>query len=92
MPAAVGPPVAGLTVVEVDGCFHIFNPATQRVVALNDTASSIWRLSTGEHDAHDIVAALAEHYDIEHDAIDDEVRRVIRDLTTEGLLEHVAKR
>jgi hypothetical protein len=78
--------VEGLTVVEVDECFHIFNPVTQRVVALNETASNIWRLSTGELGADEIVSALAEHYSVEAHDIDQEVRKVIGELTTEGLL------
>ena len=92
MPELVGPPVVGLTVVEVDGCFHIFNPATKRAVALNETASQIWRLSTGEHDVDDIVAALAEHYGLGHDAIEKQVRATIDELCAEGLYAEAATR
>jgi hypothetical protein len=81
----VGPPVVGLTVVEVDGCFHIFNPATKRAVALNETASHIWRLSTGEHAVDDIVAALAEQYGLDQSVIEPQVRSTVDELSAEGL-------
>jgi hypothetical protein len=81
----VGPPVAGLTIVEVDGCFHIYNPATKRAVALNETASQIWRLSTGERQFGDVVAALAERYGVDDDAIAGQVRATIDELAAEGL-------
>jgi len=88
----VGPPVVGLTVVEVDGCFHIYNPTTKRAVALNETASQIWRLSTGEHAVDDIVRALAGYYGLEHDAIKQQVRATIDELTAEGLYAEAAAR
>lgn len=91
MPAEpVGPPVAGLTATEVDGCFHIFNPATQRAVALNATASDIWRLSTGEHDVAEIVAILARFYQVDGDTIEGEVRQVIDELAGQGLFDVAA--
>jgi hypothetical protein len=85
-PAPVGPPARGLTVVEVDGCFHIFNPGTRRTVALNETASQIWRLCTGELSEEQIVRTLADHYGVDLTAIEPDVQRVVRDLAHEGLL------
>lgn len=83
---AIGPPATGLTTVEVDGCFHIFNPATQSAVALNDTASNVWRLCTGQFTIDEIVESLAEHYDVPAVTIDPQVRAVLRDFATQGLL------
>ncbi len=86
----VGPPARGLTVVEVDDCFHIFNPSTQRAVALNETASQIWRLCSGELSEEQIARALADHYGVELAAIGPDVRRVVQDLAHEGLLQPAA--
>ena len=85
MSELVGPPVAGLTVVEVDGCFHIYNPATKRAVALNETASQIWRLSTGEREFDDVVATLAARYGVDDDDIAAQVRATFDELAAEGL-------
>jgi hypothetical protein len=91
-PATIGPPTRGLTVVEVDDCFHIFNPNTHRAVALNETASQIWRLCTGELNEEQIVRTLADHYGVDRTAVEPDVQRVVRDFTDEGLLEHAAAR
>ena len=92
MSELVGPPAEGLTVVELDGCFHVYNPATKRAVALNETASQIWRLSTGDRDFDDVVATLAEHYGVEQDAIAPQVRATIAELAAEGLYAETAAR
>ena len=86
----VGPPVAGLTIVEIDGCFHIYNPATRRAVALNETASEIWRLGTGEREFTDVVANLAERYGVDDEAIAAQVRATIDELAAEGLYAEIA--
>lgn len=78
--------------VEVDGCFHVYNPATKRAIALNETASQIWRLSTGECAFDDVVAALAEHYGVAEDAIAAQVRATIDELAAEGLYAETAAR
>ena len=92
MSELVGPPVAGLTVVEVDECFHIYNPVTKRAVALNETASQIWRLSTGDREFREVVATLAEHYGVDHDSIAGQVRTTIDELAAEGLYAETAAR
>ena len=84
---SIGPPAAELTTVEVDGCFHIFNPRTHNVVALNDTASSVWRLVTGEYSTGEIIVMLAEHYGITTEAIDGQIRQVLREMAAEGLFD-----
>ena len=82
----IGPPPAGLTMAEVDACFHIFNPATHCAIALNETASNVWRLCTGEFTLDEIVGSLAEHYDVQACDIDPQVRAVLRDFAAQGLL------
>jgi Coenzyme PQQ synthesis protein D (PqqD) len=83
---AAGRPAAGLTTTEVDGCFHIFNPRTQAVVALNETASGVWRLVSHDRSVGEIVDLLAEQYGVEANAIDAQVRQVLRDFAAQGLL------
>ena len=68
-PPCIGPSAAGTTEVELDGRIHVYSPATQQLVALNDTASDVWRLCDGEHTAEDIVDLLSRSYDVDPDTI-----------------------
>jgi Coenzyme PQQ synthesis protein D (PqqD) len=83
---AVGPPIPGLTVIEVDGCVNVFNPATQRAVILNETATAVWKLADGTRDTEAVVEALAQRYAVEPAAIRAEVVAAIAELYGEALL------
>lgn len=82
----VGPPTVGVLWEDLDGRVVIFNPATQQAAALNETASAIWRLATGDHNEEQVIAVLAEDYNVEATVIRDQVLAAIIELRGQGLL------
>jgi hypothetical protein len=70
----------------VDGELILYDPARQRVHVLNPTAAFTWRLCDGEHTDGDIVAALAERYPENRQAIEEDVAEVLGLFRTEDLL------
>lgn len=82
----VGPPTAGVAVTEIDGRISVLNPATERVIMLNDTASDVWRLADGEHTLEDMTRLLAASYQMEPDRIRGDVATAVASLQAEGLL------
>jgi Coenzyme PQQ synthesis protein D (PqqD) len=85
--ASVGPVVAELSIVEIDGCVSVFNPATQRAVILNETASRVWHLIDGTRDADEIARELASTYGVESTQIHADVAAAIARLRDERLLQ-----
>ena len=65
----------------------IYNPRTENYHVLNGTASAVWDLATGEHDLGGILETLAADYDTTPDAIEHDVKTVIRSFEDAGLLE-----
>lgn len=84
--ALVGPAAPELTSVEVDGRVSIYVPRSEQMLSLNDTASVIWRLATGEHSEAEILAVLAADYGVEAADIRADVHRTITRFRDEGLL------
>jgi hypothetical protein len=84
---AVGPVIAQLSIVEIDGCVSVFNPVTKRAVILNETASMVWHLIDGNRDADEIVQELANRYGVETTQIQSDVAGAIERLRDEGLLQ-----
>jgi Coenzyme PQQ synthesis protein D (PqqD) len=85
--ATVGPVIAELSVVEIDGCVSVFNPATKRAVILNETATMVWHLIDGSRDADEIVQELASRYGVEPTKIHADVAAAITRLRDEKLLQ-----
>jgi urease gamma subunit len=83
----VGPARQGLSVVEIDGCVSIFNPATQRAVILNITATMVWHLSDGTRDADTIAAELAARFGLEPDRVQADVAAAIDRMRIEQLFD-----
>lgn len=84
--AKVGPPAAHIVESEVDGRISIFDPQTQEVSMLNDTASDVWRLSDGTSTLAQVVRLVAQAYGVEPDAIDEEVKATVKTFYDKGLL------
>jgi hypothetical protein len=84
---AVGPVIAELSIVEIDGCVSVFNPATRRAVILNETATMVWHLIDGNRDADEIVAELATRYGVETTQIQSDVAAAITRMRDEQLLQ-----
>jgi hypothetical protein len=70
---------------EIDGNFTIYDKRRDRVVVLNDTASSIWRLCDGRA-GQAIVDELARRYAADREEIQRDVEAVLEQLSGSGLL------
>ena len=57
---------------------------------LNETAESVWTLSTGSASVDEIVAKVAEEYDVDVDQVRDDVVEVLEDLASRDALDVVA--
>lgn len=71
---------------ELDGDISIYDPARESVTVLNSTASDIWRLADGEHTVDQIVDLLAAAYQVEPEAIRQQVQDAVQELVDGGLL------
>jgi hypothetical protein len=82
----VGPPALHVSWQELDGRVVVFNAATGRAAALNETAAAVWQLADGARTEAEVIDALGTAYGMSADAIGPDVRLVIDRLRTEGLL------
>jgi hypothetical protein len=83
---AVGPALAEVTQIEVDGLVSVFSPVTEKVVLLNDTATDVWHLCDGEHDVAGIVRLLATAYGVDPAVIEQDVLTTVRSFVESGLI------
>jgi hypothetical protein len=88
----IGPPPLHVIETEIRGDISLYDAQNERVLVLNGTASDVWRLCDGEQTLDEIVALLAKAYQIQPDAIRDDVTRTIRQLIDEGFLDGEATR
>ena len=84
--AKVGPPAAHIVESEVDGRISLFDPQTQEVSMLNDTASDVWRLCDGTSTLDQVIELMAKAYDVEPDAVGHEVKATVETFYDKGLL------
>ncbi|KQX69345.1 PqqD family protein [Angustibacter sp. Root456] len=84
--AVVGPPLAGVTEVELDGRVCLYAPSSEQVVMLNDTASDVWRLVDGTLSEQRIVELLAAAYAVGAEQIRPDVVSALATFRAEGLL------
>lgn len=84
--AKVGPPAAHIVESEVDGRISLFDPQSQEVSMLNDTASDVWRLCDGTSTLDQVVDLVAKAYGVEPDAVGDEVKATVQTFYDKGLL------
>lgn len=82
----VGPPQRAVTEVEVDGRISVYSPSRQELVALNETASDVWRLCDGHHDLPSIVSLLAASYRVQPGVIAGDVESTVGEFVALGLL------
>jgi hypothetical protein len=82
----VGPPAPDVSWQELDGRIVVFKAATGRAAALNETAAAVWQLADGRRTEADVIEVLGAAYGMSADAIGPDVRLVIDQLRTEGLL------
>jgi len=65
----------------------LYDPRTERVVALNLSARAIWSLCDGRHSAADVAATLGECLGLPPDALETDVGKAISELRDAGFLE-----
>jgi hypothetical protein len=82
----VGPPAEGVHAVEVDGRVSLYVPATDQIVSLNETASTVWSLCDGHRDTDEVVGTVAAVYGRGIEDIRAEVCQVLEDLRAAGAL------
>jgi PqqD family protein of HPr-rel-A system len=58
-----------------------------RIFELNETGTRIWELLGEGLDADSIMHHLVDEFEVEHSQAEDEVRRLLEQLRTEGLLD-----
>jgi hypothetical protein len=82
----VGPHAPSASWQDLDGRVVVFNAETGRAAALNETASTIWRLADGQLEEAEVIELLAEAYAVPPERIATDVRHAIETLRSEGLL------
>jgi tRNA A58 N-methylase Trm61 len=82
----LGPSRPGTTEIELDGRIHVYSPVTQQLVALNETASDVWRLCDGEHTAQEVVELLSRSYQVAAGDIRADVMAALDRFVVLGLL------
>lgn len=83
----IGPPSSHILETEIADEISLYDPTTEQVVVLNQTASDVWRLCDGESDIEDIVRLLAGAYGVRGDEIRAEIEETIRSFQDQGLFE-----
>jgi hypothetical protein len=82
----VGPQADHILETEIDGDISLYDPQTEQVMVLNQTASDIWLLSDGEHSVTQIVVLLANAYAVKPEAIRGEVEATVASFVESGFL------
>ena len=72
---------------EIGDEISLYDPHTEQVIVLNQTASDVWRLSDGESDLEEIVRLLAVAYGVQGDLIRPDIESTIQSFREQGLFE-----
>lgn len=82
----VGSPSPGVQEIEVEGALGLFDPSSDRVLMLNNTASDVWRLSDGQHTLDEVLELLARAYGVDAAEIQEDVLSALESFRRHGLL------
>ena len=85
MKDVVGPWAPHLIEAELGDELSLYDPRQERVIALNTSASDVWRLATGEFDIAEITDRLAGAYGTDSQAIRADVESIVAELRAQGL-------
>jgi hypothetical protein len=77
----------GLVECPVQNELLLYDPRSERVVALNISARAIWELCDGRRSAADVSATLGESLGLSMNALEHDVGRAIAELRDAGFLE-----
>lgn len=86
----MGPAADHIVETDVDGEISLYNPTSDQVMVLNQTASDIWLLSDGEHTLAEMTGLLASAYGVEPSEIKDDVEKTVADFKENGFLSNGA--
>ena len=73
-----------------DGSALLYDTQAAIAYPVTQTASAVWRACDGAHSVEQIVDKLHEEFDAEREAIAEDVRKLLEDLESRGLLENSA--
>jgi hypothetical protein len=82
----IGPPPSHILETEVDGEVSLYDPRSESVLVLNQSASDVWRLCDGEQTLEEIVRLLAVAYQVRPEDIRSDVELAVRNIIEEGFL------
>lgn len=71
---------------ELDGQVVLYEPVTQRMHRLNETALHVWRSCDGRTTTRQIAGRLAERFEVDIETALDDVEQVMVLLAEEGLV------
>lgn len=86
MAATVGPPHPHILEEELTDELLLFDESQGLFVSLNQSASDIWRLVTGEFSVEEIANNLASSYGADPESVRGDVERVIEDFVEKQLI------
>jgi PqqD family protein of HPr-rel-A system len=75
-----------LTVVEIDGESVVYDDATGNLHHLNPTATVVFSLCDGTATARELATEIAEAFEQPADEVERQIRRLLRELRSQGLL------
>lgn len=92
MSRKVGPPATWTTAVEVDGRAYVFVPTTGALLALDESATRVWRLCDGTRDRDEVAAELVSTHGGTPVEVAVVLEHALRMFTDAGLLSAPAPR
>ena len=82
----VGPPPPHILEQELTTELLLYDESQQLFVSLNETASDVWRMASGEFTIDEIVTKLASSYKADPSTVRKDVARVVDDLVEKKLI------
>lgn len=83
----VGPGKGHIIETEIDGEISLYDPTTDQVMVLNQTASDIWLLSDGEHTLDELTDLLAQAYGVAPEEIEHDVETTVAQFAESGFID-----
>jgi hypothetical protein len=83
----VGPAKSHILETEIDDEISLYDPRTERVTVLNETASDVWRLVDGQHSLDQITRLIASAYRVSPDDISADVAETVKHFAEAGLID-----
>jgi len=76
----------GLAQAQLDGELAVYDPRSQEMLVLNQSAQAIWSCCDGTGTVAEIVADIVAVFEADAGAVNDQVRDVIAEWSRRGLL------